>query len=89
MNNFKILRNSGGNKMDIIEVYDLIAPSRDNLIKIAKAVRTDFDSMLGYYITFERLSIRQALIKVSGDIVETYKDKEDLWNEVKKQLETV
>ncbi len=50
--------------MDIIEVYDLIAPSRDNLIKIAKAVRTDFDSMLGYYITFERLSIRQALIKV-------------------------
>ena len=75
--------------MDIIEVYDLIAPSRDNLIKIAKAVRTDFDSMLGYYITFERLSIRQAFIKVSGDIVETYKDKEDLWNEVKKQLETV
>lgn len=73
--------------MDINEVCDLIAPSRDNLIKIAKAVRVDFEGILGYYITFEKLSVKQALLKVSKYIVETYKDKEELWEQVKQELD--
>lgn len=72
--------------MNVDEVYELIAPSRDNLIKIAKAVRTDFEGILGYYITFEKLSVKQALLKVSKDIVETYKDKEELWEQVKQEF---
>lgn len=72
--------------MSIDEVYELIAPSRDNLIKIAKAVRTDFEAILGYYIVFEKLSVKQALLKVSKDIVEVYKDKEELWEQIKQEL---
>lgn len=72
--------------IDVNEVYDLIAPSNANLIEIAKAVRTDFEGILGYYQVFEKMSIEQALMRVSKDIVETYKNKEDLWNEVKQRL---
>lgn len=72
--------------MNVDEVYELIAPSKDNLIKIAKAIRTDFEAILGYYIVFEKLSVKQALLKVSKDIVENYKDKEELWEQVKQEL---
>ncbi|OSA95691.1 UNVERIFIED_ORG: hypothetical protein B2H93_04535 [Clostridium botulinum] len=72
--------------IDVNEVYDLIAPSKANLIEIAKAIRTDFEGVLGYYQVFEKMPIEQALMRVSKDIVETYKDKEDLWNEVKQRL---
>lgn len=72
--------------MNVYEVYELIAPSKDNLIKIAKAIRTDFEAILGYYIVFEKLSVEQALLKVSKDIVEAYKDKEELWEQVKQEL---
>lgn len=72
--------------IDVNEVYDLIAPSKANLIEIAKAVRTDFEGILGYYQLFEKMPIEQALKRVSKDIVETYKDKEGLWNEVKQRL---
>lgn len=72
--------------MNVDEVYKLIAPSKDNLIKIAKAIRTDFEAILGYYIVFEKLSVEQALLKVSKDIVEAYKDKEELWEQVKQEL---
>lgn len=72
--------------IDVNEVYDLIEPSKSNLIEIAKAVRTDFEGILGYYQVFEKMPIEQALRKVSKDIVETYKDKEELWNEVKQRL---
>ena len=72
--------------MNVDEVYELIAPSKDNLIKIAKAVRIDFESILEYYVVFEKLSIEQALLKISKDIVETYKDKEELWKQVKQEL---
>lgn len=72
--------------MNVDEVYELIAPSKDNLIKIAKAIRTDFEAILGYYIVFEKLSVEQALLKVSKDIVEAYKDKEELWEQVKQEL---
>ena len=73
--------------MNVDEVYELIAPSKDNLIKIAKAIRTDFEAILGYYIVFEKLSVEQALLKVSKDIVEAYKDKEELWEQVKQDLQ--
>lgn len=72
--------------IDVNEVYGLIAPSKANLIEIAKAVRTDFEGILGYYQVFEKMPIEQALKRVSQDIVETYKDKEELWNEVKQRL---
>ena len=72
--------------MNVDEVYELIAPSKDNLIKIAKAIRTDFEAILRYYIVFEKLSVEQALLKVSKDIVEAYKDKEELWEQVKQEL---
>ena len=75
--------------MTVEEVYDLIAPSKNNLIKIAKAVRTDFEAILGYYMIFERLPLKKALMKVSNDIVDAYKDKEDLWIEVQQELETL
>lgn len=75
--------------MTVEEVYDLIAPSKNNLIKIAKAVRTDFEAVLGYYMMFERLPLKKALMKVSNDIVDAYKDKEDLWIEVQQELETL
>lgn len=72
--------------IDVNEVYDLIAPSKANLIEIAKAVRVDFEGILGYYQVFEKMPTEQALKKVSKDIVEAYKDKENLWNEVKQRL---
>ncbi|MBN1077728.1 hypothetical protein [Clostridium botulinum] len=72
--------------IDFNEVYDLIAPSKANLIEIAKAVRTDFEGVLGYYQVFEKMPIEQALMRISKYIVEAYKDKEDLWNEVKQRL---
>ena len=72
--------------MNVDEVYELIAPCKDNLIKIAKAIRTDFEAILGYYIVFEKLSVEQALLKVSKDIVEAYKDKGELWEQVKQEL---
>ena len=75
--------------MTVEEVYNLIAPSKNNLIKIAKAVRTDFEAVLGYYMMFERLPLKKALMKVSNDIVDAYKDKEDLWIEVQQELETL
>lgn len=75
--------------MTVEEVYDLIAPSKNNLIKIAKAVITDFEAVLGYYMMFERLPLKKALMKVSNNIVDAYKDKEDLWIEVQQELETL
>lgn len=72
--------------IDVNEVYNLIAPSRANLITIAKAVRTDFEGVLGYYQVFEGMPIKEALMRVSEDIAAAYKDKEDLWNEVKQNL---
>ena len=63
-------------------IFELIAKDKSNLIKIAKSVRVDFEGILGYYTVFEKLSIREALLKVSDDIVEEFRDKEDLWNEI-------
>lgn len=45
---------------------------------MAKAVRTGFDGVLGYYIVFNKMPIKDALLKVSEDIVEAFKDKETL-----------
>lgn len=67
--------------IDADEVYDLITPSKSNLIEIAKAVRTDFEGILGYYQVFEQMTVEESLKAVSKDIVEVYKDKEDLWYE--------
>ena len=68
-------------------VFNLIAKNKNNLIKIGKAIRTDFEGVLGYYVTFERLPIEKALFKVTGDILESYKDKEDIWISIQEDLE--
>ncbi|MER2060518.1 MAG: hypothetical protein ABTA16_16980 [Niallia sp.] len=51
------------------------------------AVRVDFEGILGWYIVFDKLSISDALLKVSDDIVEEFKNKEDLWNEIINDLQ--
>lgn len=73
--------------MNYQEVYKIIAPSHENLIKIAKAVRRDFKAEMGYYQIFERKSVKESLILISKDIVEEYKDKEDLWNKLKLEFQ--
>jgi len=72
--------------MDREIVFKLISKDKSNLIKIAKAVRVDFEGVLGSYIVFDKLPIREALLKVSDDIVEEFKEKDELWNEIIKDL---
>ncbi|WP_346961332.1 hypothetical protein [Clostridium sp.] len=67
-------------------VFELISKDKLNLIKIAKSVKVDFEGVLGFYIVFDRLPIKEALLKISDDIVEEFKDKEELWNEIIKDL---
>ena len=68
-------------------VFNLIAKNKNNLIKIGKAIRTDFEGVLGYYVTFEGLPIGKALLKVAEDIVEAYEGKEDIWVSIQEDLE--
>jgi len=72
--------------MDREIVFKLISKDKSNLIKIAKAVRVDFEGVLGSYIVFDKLPIREALLKVSDDMVEEFKGKDELWNEIIKDL---
>jgi len=72
--------------MDREIVFKLISKDKSNLIKIAKAVKVDFESVLGSYIVFDKLPIREALLKVSDDMVEEFKGKDELWNEIIKDL---
>lgn len=67
-------------------VFNLIAKDKQNLIKIGKAVRVDFEGILGSYIVFERMSAKDALLKVTNDIVEEYKDKIDVWVSIQESL---
>ncbi|ETJ35641.1 hypothetical protein Q604_UNBC09997G0002 [human gut metagenome] len=73
--------------MDCNEVYKIIAPSHSNLIKIAKAVRRDFEAEMGYYQIFERKSVKESLILISKEIADEYKDKEELWNKLELEFE--
>ncbi len=68
-------------------VFELISKDKSNLIKIAKSVRIDFEGVLGFYVVFNKLPIQDALLKVSDDIVEEFKDKEELWNKIIKDLQ--
>jgi hypothetical protein len=68
-------------------VFNLIANNKNNLIKIGKAIRTDFEGVLGYYRIFEKLSLEKALLKVTEDIVEAYENKLDIWEDIQKDLE--
>lgn len=68
-------------------VFNLIANNKNNLIKIGKAIRTDFEGILGYYRIFEKLSLEKALLKVTEDIVEAYENKLDIWEDIQKDLE--
>ena len=72
--------------MDREIVFKLISKDKSNLIKIAKAVRVDFEGILGSYIVFDKLPVREALLKVSCDIVEEFKGKEELWNKIIEDL---
>ena len=67
-------------------VFNLIAKDKENLIKIGKAVRVDFEGILGSYIVFERMSVKDALLKVTNDIVEEYKDKIEVWVSIQESL---
>lgn len=67
-------------------VFNLISKNKENLIKMAKAVRVDFEAILGYYIVFEKMPSNKALLKISDDIVEEYKDKMDIWDNIQKEL---
>lgn len=67
-------------------VFNLIAKNKENLIRISKAVRVDFEAVLGYYIVFDKMPIEKALMKVSDDIVEEYKDKIEVWVSIQESL---
>lgn len=67
-------------------VFNLITKDKQNLIKIGKAVRVDFEGILGSYIVFERMSVKNALLKVTNDIVEEYKDKIEVWVSIQESL---
>lgn len=67
-------------------IFNLIANDRSNLIKIGKAVKVDFEGVLGSYIVFDKMSVEKALFKVSGDILEEYKDKLDVWISIQEDL---
>lgn len=67
-------------------IFNLIANNRSNLIKIGKAVKVDFEGVLGSYIVFDKMSVEKALFKVSGDILEEYKDKLDVWVSIQEGL---
>lgn len=67
-------------------IFNLIANDRNNLIKIGKAVKVDFEGVLGSYILFNKISVEKALFKVSGDILEEYKDKLDIWINIQEEL---
>lgn len=67
-------------------IFNLIANDRSNLIKIGKAVKVDFEGVLGSYIVFDKMSVAKALFKVSGDILEEYKDKLDVWISIQEDL---
>jgi len=67
-------------------VFNLIAKNKENLIKIGKAVRVDFEGVLGCYIVFDKMPIGKALLKVSDDIVEEYKDKIEVWVSIQDSL---
>lgn len=73
--------------MDANEVYKIIVPSHNNLIKIAKAVRRDFEGELGYYQVFEGKSVKESLVLISKDIVNEYNDKKELWEKLKLEFE--
>lgn len=73
--------------MDKKVVFNLISKSRENLIKISKAIRVDFEGVLKAYIIFENMDVKSALWRVSEDIVEEYADKLDIWDNVSKILE--
>lgn len=68
-------------------VFNLIANNKNNLIKIGKAIRTDFEGILEYYYVFEKLPLEKALFKVTGDIIEAYENKLDIWESIEKDLE--
>lgn len=67
-------------------IFNLIANDRNNLIKIGKAIRVDFEGILGSYIAFDKMSIEKALFKVSGDILEEYKGRLDVWISIQEEL---
>ncbi|MCR1176431.1 hypothetical protein NE167_04770 [Clostridium botulinum] len=67
-------------------VFNLISKDKENLIKIGKAVRVDFEGVLGYYIVFDKMSINKALLKVSDDIVKEYKNKMEVWIAIQEEL---
>lgn len=68
-------------------VFNLISKNRKNLIKIGKAIRFDFEGLLGYYIVFDKMPVEKALMKITEDILEEYKDKIDIWVSIKEDLE--
>ncbi|MBY6842899.1 hypothetical protein [Clostridium botulinum] len=67
-------------------VFNLISKDKENLIKIGKAVRVDFEGVLGYYIVFDKMPINKALLKVSDDIVKEYKNKMEVWIAIQEEL---
>ncbi|HCL4480110.1 TPA: hypothetical protein N2D99_002178 [Clostridium botulinum] len=67
-------------------VFNLISKDKENLIKIGKAVRVDFEGVLGYYIVFDKMPISKALLKVSDDIVKEYKNKMEVWIAIQEEL---
>lgn len=67
-------------------VFNLIAKNKENLVTISKAVRVDFESILGYYIIFDKMPIKDALMNVSKDIIEEYKDKKEIWDNIQASL---
>lgn len=67
-------------------IFNLIANDKSNLIKIGKAVKVDFEGVLGSYIIFDKMSVEKALFKVSGDILEEYKDELDVWISIQEDL---
>lgn len=67
-------------------IFNLIANDRSNLMKIGKAVKVGFEGVLGSYIVFDKMSVEKALFKVSGDILEEYKGKLNVWVSIQEEL---
>ena len=68
-------------------IFNLIANNRSNLIKISKAVKVDFEGILGSYMVFDKMNVEKALFKVTGDILDEYKDKLDVWVDIQEDLD--